>query len=153
MAVINSSFDQLDVHTLYQLLKLRVDVFVVEQTCPYPELDDKDTLPSTRHLYLKEQGKVLAYARCLAPGISFEQGSAIGRVVVNPDSRGQGYVKVIMAEAIKTCQQHWIDKPVLVSAQSYLVGFYQSLGFVVLGESYDEDGIPHQDMILQSACL
>ena len=80
MAVLNHSFDQLDVHVLYQLLKLRVDVFVVEQACPYPELDNKDILPSTRHLYLQAESKLAAYARCLAPGVSFEQGSAIGRV-------------------------------------------------------------------------
>lgn len=149
MAVLNHSFDQLDVHVLYQLLKLRVDVFVVEQACPYPELDNKDTLPSTRHLYLQVESKLAAYARCLAPGVSFEQGSAIGRVTVGSDSRGHGYARVIMKEAIATCHQQWPDKPVLVSAQVYLVNFYQSLGFQRTGEPYDEDGIPHQDMILQ----
>ncbi|WP_419536568.1 GNAT family N-acetyltransferase [Endozoicomonas sp.] len=149
MSVLNHAFDQLDVRTLYQLLKLRVDVFVVEQTCPYPELDNKDILSSTRHLYLKDQGALVACARCLAPGVSFEQGAAIGRVAVDPESRGHGYAKVIMEEAIKTCLQQWPDKPILVSAQLYLAGFYQSLGFDAFGESYEEDGIPHLNMILQ----
>ena len=149
MSVLNHAFDELDVHTLYQLLKLRVDVFVVEQTCPYPELDNKDTLPSTRHVYLKEQDSIGAYARCLAPGVSFDQGAAIGRVAVGLGSRGHGYARLIMKEAIATCRQLWPGKPVMVSAQVYLVGFYQSLGFQMLGESYEEDGIPHQDMMLR----
>nr|MDT0251891.1 hypothetical protein [Endozoicomonas sp.] len=76
LTLFNHGFDQLDGHTLYQLLKLRVDVFVVEQQCAYPELDDKDNLPSTRHVFLmdgadRSSGRIVACARCLAPGVSF----------------------------------------------------------------------------------
>ena len=149
MSVLNHGFDELNVHTLYQLLKLRVDVFVVEQACPYPELDNKDIQSSTRHIYIKEHDRIAAYARCLAPGVSFDQASAIGRVVVGQASRGQGYASLMMKEAIATCRQQWPDKPVMVSAQVYLLGFYQGLGFQMIGQSYDEDGIPHQGMMLQ----
>lgn len=148
MSVLNQGFDELDVHTLYQLLKLRVDVFVVEQVCPYPDLDNKDVLSSTRHIYIKGRDGIAAYARCLAPGISFDQGSAIGRVVVGQDSRRHGYARLIMQEAIATCRQQWPDKPVMVSAQAYLLRFYLGLGFQMIGQPYDEDGIPHQGMML-----
>ena len=150
MTVLNKAFDQLDGYTLYQLLKLRVDVFVVEQVCPYSELDDKDTLSSTRHVYMIGEDRVAACARCLAPGVSFDKGSAIGRVAVDASSRGHGHARVIMEEAIATCRQQWPGKSVLVSAQVYLVSFYQGLGFQLTGDPYEEDGILHQNMILQS---
>ena len=84
------TFDELDTYTLYSMLQLRVDVFVVEQNCPYPELDDKDLHPQTRHIILKKGEKVIAYSRVLAPGVSFEGFPGIGRVCVSQTARRLG---------------------------------------------------------------
>ncbi|WP_100655945.1 GNAT family N-acetyltransferase [Alteromonas flava] len=145
-------FEQLSVHQLYQILKLRSDVFVVEQNCVYPDLDDKDTAPDALHVFSQSdetcaQHKITAYARCLAPGVSY-QGCSIGRVVVAPEQRGMGYAKALMLAAIKACQQQWPNYPIEIGAQLYLQDFYASLGFVVFSDAYDEDGIMHIDMRL-----
>ena len=149
MLVYEKSFQQLSADTLYQLIRLRLDVFVVEQNCPYQDLDNKDTLTSTRHLYLKDDDRVIAYARCLAPGVRFDQGAAIGRVVVARQFRRQGYARVIMQQAIATCRRQWPDQPVMLSAQVYAMELYRGLGFQATGLPYDEDDIPHQDMVLR----
>ncbi len=148
MEIYDSEFNGLTVETLYQLIRLRLDVFVVEQNCPYQDLDNKDTLASTRHIYIKEDGHVIACARCLAPGVTFDQYPAIGRVVVAPDYRRQHYARAIMQRAIHICRQYWPDTPVKLAAQVYAMGLYQGLGFRAIGEPYEEDSIAHQDMIL-----
>ena len=147
--VYEKSFEQLSADTLYQLIRLRLEVFVVEQNCPYQDLDNKDTLASTRHLYVRNDDRVIAYARCLAPGVRFGQGAAIGRVVVASQCRRQGYARVIVQQAIASCRQQWPDQPVMLSAQVYAMELYRGLGFQATGLPYDEDDIPHQDMILQ----
>ena len=149
MLVYEKSFEQLSADTLYQLIRLRLEVFVVEQNCPYQDLDNKDTLASTRHLYVRNDDRVIAYARCLAPGVRFGQGAAIGRVVVASQCRRQGYARVIVQQAIASCRQQWPDQPVMLSAQVYAMELYRGLGFQATGLPYDEDDIPHQDMILQ----
>ncbi|MCT8985270.1 GNAT family N-acetyltransferase [Shewanella phaeophyticola] len=141
-------FDQLNVELLYGLLQLRVDVFVVEQNCPYPELDGKDKHVHTRHLLgLNDQQKIVAYSRVLAPNISYPQAS-IGRVAVTKSARGQGVANQLMQRAITIATQRWPDDHIQIGAQDYLRHFYQQLGFVVNSEVYLEDGIPHLDMLL-----
>ncbi|WP_337183007.1 GNAT family N-acetyltransferase [Shinella sp.] len=126
---------------LYALLKLRVDVFVVEQACPYPELDGKDA--DALHLRLLVDGETAAYARIWRPENSAPR---IGRVLVSPDHRGRKLGEALMREAIHACEAHFPGMPIELSAQSHLLQFYRSLGFFPTSEEYVEDGIPHIDM-------
>jgi len=147
----NLTFNQLNANTLYDILKLRVDVFVVEQACAYPELDDKDRHPETQHLIgLSPDGELLAYARILPPGLSYPEAS-IGRVVVSPAGRGKGLAMPLMQHAIESALTTWPDAGIQIGAQDYLKAFYQKLGFVACSEMYLEDGIPHLDMRYHSA--
>ncbi|MFG3696667.1 GNAT family N-acetyltransferase [Micromonospora sp. NPDC047620] len=134
-----ATFADLDARTFHDLLRLRIDVFVVEQACPYPELDGRDVEPGTRHLWLDDDGAPAAYLRILAdPG-----GVArIGRVVVTPRARGGGHAGRLMAAALEVVG----DRPCVLEAQSHLVGFYARHGFAVSGPGYVEDGIPHTPM-------
>ncbi len=142
-------FSQLSNDQLYELLKLRVDIFVVEQNCPYPELDDKDRDKQTYHLLgLDADGALLAYARVLAPGISYTE-SSIGRVAVSQQVRGKGIAKPLMEQAIETARQAWPKSDIKIGAQEYLLHFYQGLGFKPISDVYLEDGIPHLDMLFQ----
>lgn len=141
------TFNELDIYTLYSLLQLRVDVFVVEQNCPYPELDDKDVHPQTRHVFLQKGDKVIAYARVLAPDIGFDSFPAIGRVCVAQTARRLGLGQVLMSENIKVVNTLWPNTDIHISAQSYLQQFYHELGFKPAGEPYLEDDIPHLKMI------
>jgi ElaA protein len=145
------SFKALSNLALYSALKLRSDVFVVEQTCVYPDLDDKDIRPDSLHVIAfeknDEDNKVIAYARCLAPGVSYP-GASIGRVAVDRQHRGKGLAQQLMHTAISTCQQTWPNFPIQIGAQTYLSSFYRSLGFIPFSEPYDEDGIQHIDMQL-----
>ncbi|GGQ30402.1 GNAT family N-acetyltransferase [Shewanella litoralis] len=141
-------FTELSLEQLYNVLQLRVDVFVVEQNCPYPELDGKDKHVHTRHLLgLNDRQEVVAYSRVLAPNISYPQAS-IGRVAVAKSARGQGLADQLMQRAIAIAKQRWPDDHIQIGAQDYLRHFYQQLGFVVNSEVYLEDGIPHLDMLL-----
>ncbi len=141
-------FEELDTYTLYAMLQLRVDVFVVEQNCPYPELDDKDLHPQTKHILLKKAGKILAYARILPPDVSFAGVPGVGRVRVAQTARRLGLGEVLVAKAIATAKQDWPGLDIHISAQCYLQRFYESMGFVAASESYLEDDIPHLKMIL-----
>ncbi len=128
---------------LYAMLKLRVDVFVVEQECPYPELDGNDI--DCLHLRLMDGDELLACARLWRP--SNEVLPRIGRVAVSPDHRGKKLGEALMREAIIACEREYPGKAIEISAQSHLQRFYGSLGFTVTSEEYVEDGIPHVDMI------
>ncbi len=135
----------LDVPTLYDVLVLRSTVFVVEQDCPYQDPDGRDLLEGTRHLIARtgdRRGPVAAYARILAPEDG-QPAARIGRVIVAPAARGQQLGRRLMERALASCEEHWPDQPVELGAQAHLAGFYGSLGFMALGEPYDEDGIPH----------
>ncbi|MFT7259039.1 MAG: ElaA protein [Glaciecola sp.] len=157
----NYKFAELSNLSLYSALKLRSDVFVVEQNCIYSDLDDKDIHSNTLHLLVEttsdhllndqteSENKVIAYARCLAPGISYK-GPSIGRVAVALSERGHGLAKLVMLEAINICKQHWPDETIQIGAQVYLQAFYTQLGFTSFSEPYDEDGIMHIDMQLQT---
>ncbi|MER2260412.1 MAG: GNAT family N-acetyltransferase [Psychrobacillus sp.] len=137
-------FSELDTHNLYEILKLRVEVFVVEQNCPYPELDDYDQ--QALHLYLKENNVILAYCRILPAGLKYDDCS-IGRVIVKEQARGKGHARVLMQKAIKIIETSWSVPSIKLCAQSHLQNFYQSVGFQTISEEFDEDGIPHVYMI------
>ena len=142
------TFSELDTLTLYNMLQLRVDVFVVEQNCPYPELDDKDLHPQTRHIILKKGEKVIAYSRVLAPGVSFDGFPGVGRVCVSQTARRLGLGRVLVEKTIAEAAALWPDTDIHISAQCYLQQFYQDLGFRPASEPYLEDDIPHLKMIL-----
>jgi ElaA protein len=133
----------LSAHELYALLKLRVDVFVVEQNCPYPELDGKDD--RALHLMLREGDELLAAARIFPR--HDDKPAKIGRVVVSPAHRGRKIGDALMREAIKTCETRFPGAPVFLSAQSHLQSFYANFDFRPVSEEYVEDGIPHVDML------
>lgn len=141
------TFAQLDTVTLYSLLQLRVDVFVVEQNCPYPELDDIDLHPDTRHVLLKKGDKVIAYSRVLAPDVSFAGFPGIGRVCVAQTARRLGLGQVLVEKTLSVAAELWPDTDIHISAQCYLQQFYQELGFKPASEPYLEDDIPHLKMI------
>lgn len=140
-----SKFDELSTHQLFDLLKLRVDVFVVEQTCPYPELDEKDRHQETRHLMGFVDGKLIACARLLAPGVSYPSAS-IGRIATHSAHRNKGAGKLLVDKAINECDVLWPDASIEIGAQEYLLAFYKSFGFVPTSVMYLEDDIPHVDM-------
>lgn len=137
------TLDEFTPRELYAMLKMRTDVFVVEQKCPYPELDGAD--PDTLHLRLLSGGELLASARIGKP---VEAGApvAVGRVVVSPDHRGKRLGDALMKETIKTCERLFSNHAIVLSAQSHLRRFYETFGFVVVSEEYLEDDIPHIDM-------
>jgi ElaA protein len=141
------AFEGLSLQDLYELLALRQEVFIVEQDCPYLDADGKD--PDSWHLLGRdEQGRLAAYARILPPGLSYEDYPAIGRVVTAPFCRGKGHGKDLMKAAIAHCISLFGDRAIKISAQTYLLKFYESLGFRSTGEEYLEDGIPHTAMRL-----
>jgi len=135
-----ATFAELDPATLYELLRLRVDVFVVEQRCPYPELDGRDTEPTARHCWIEEDGEVKAVARVL---VDPDGVARIGRVATRPDARGRGLAERLIRHALTL-----VDGPVRLSAQSHLADYYARFGFVVDGDEFVEDGIPHVPMRL-----
>jgi ElaA protein len=138
------SFEELTPHQLYQLLRLRSDVFVVEQQCIFLDMDNKDQ--QCYHL-LGWKGELLAAStRLVPPGISYPEMS-IGRVVSSPQVRGTGIGRNLMEVSIKACYDLWGSAPIRIGAQCYLEKFYQSLGFEPEGEIYLEDGIPHIEMV------
>ena len=132
-------FAELTPAELYGLLKLRVDVFVVEQTCPYPELDGRDTEPGTVHVWASgEDGEVLSCIRVLENG----DDRAIGRVATAVGARGRGLSAQLVTRGLELCAGRTVD----IGAQAYLEGWYGRFGFVRSGEDYLEDGIPHLPM-------
>lgn len=139
------SFDQLDKQQLYALLKLRSDVFIVEQACPYPDIDGKDIQPGVLHLLGWQDNTLVASVRLLPAGLTFPSVS-IGRVVTHKDYRGGGLGHQLMSEAIKHCQRLWPEQPIEISAQQYLEAFYKKHGFEPTSEPYLEDDILHVDM-------
>lgn len=140
-------FNQLTTTELYDLLRLRVDVFVVEQGCAYPELDGKDLHVDTLHLAARTADQELAaYLRILAPGVS-DLGVTIGRVVTANNFRGRGLGHELIEKAIELAGLTWPGIPLHMGAQNYLRAFYELHGFEAISEIYIEDNIPHIDMI------
>jgi ElaA protein len=140
------SWSEISADELYNLLKLRINVFVVEQNCPYPECDDKDQ--KSIHLFAMDyQGEVHACLRIVEPGVSYDEIS-IGRVANSAASRGTGLGKELMKRGLELIEERFGLIPVRISAQLYLKKFYESFGFVALGDTYLEDDIPHIEMLL-----
>jgi ElaA protein len=142
-------FSSLTVSELYEILALRQLVFVVEQKCVYNDCDDKDRV-ALHVMGRDESGKLLAYARLLPSGTSFAE-PAIGRVVTHPDARRGGAGRELMNVAIAETHSAFGRIPIRIGAQKYLTRFYESLGFEASGPDYDEDGIPHLEMLLPRA--
>lgn len=138
------TFEQLSSIELFDILKLRQAVFVVEQKCPYPDIDATDKV--ALHLSGWIQDQIAAYARIIKPGITYEQAS-IGRIVVAEYYRGTGLGVTLVERAISVTESSFPDFPIKIGAQQALENFYESLGFKTVSEVYLEDGIPHIDML------
>lgn len=138
------SFDQLSTDELYKILQTRVDVFVVEQNCPYPELDGYDQ--SALHLWAETDDEVLAYCRIFPPGIKYDEAS-IGRVLTKKNFRGLNLGKNLVKFALNTIEARYKITSVRISAQDYLLKFYSDFGFLDSGKKYLEDDIPHTEML------
>ncbi|NIY74578.1 GNAT family N-acetyltransferase [Thalassospira sp. HF15] len=146
---IECDFDDLSGQHVHSLLQLRQQIFIIEQTCIFPDIDGLD--PLCRHIIAYDGADVLAAARIVAPGVDpdhAEQGDrpAIGRVVTSERLRGQGIGREVMRRAIDVCTRNFAGKPIYLNGQLYLQAFYESLGFVQFGDEYEEDGIPHISM-------
>ena len=139
MRVLTLAFDDLPARTAYDVWRLRQQVFVVEQDCPYPDLDGRDLEEGTRHVVLlDEDDPVVGTLRVLDDG----DWARIGRVVVTPAARGRGLAALLMDEAMVLCG----DREVRLDAQTGLTGFYAGYGFEVTGPEFDEDGVMHVPM-------
>ncbi|WP_433759984.1 GNAT family N-acetyltransferase [Nocardia sp. CA-135398] len=132
----------LDTATLYQLLKLRVEVFVVEQKCAYPELDGLDLLPETRHFWLDDEGEVISTLRLTEEHENGVKSFRIGRLCTSPPARGHGYTTRLVQAALAEAG----SATVRLSAQTYLVDMYAKFGFKPDGDEFEEDGIMHLPM-------
>ena len=135
-------FNELSLDELYKILKLRVDVFVVEQNCPYEEIDDNDQ--KAIHVWLEDEGKIRAYLRVMDKGIENELVS-IGRVIAV--ERRKGYGSRILEEGIRVAKDHFNADGIYLEAQVYAKGLYEKLGFEVVSDEFDLDGIAHVKMI------
>jgi len=146
-------FKELTLDQLYDTLKLRVDVFVVEQCCYYPDLDSEenqlDRHTETLHLLGYQNDKLVAYLRILAPGQSYVDYVSIGRVATAEQARGSGLGHELMSEGLKVCQQRFANQAIKISAQEHLLAYYQHHGFEQVSAMYLEDNIPHIAMVHQ----
>ena len=138
------SFDEISGRELYELLKLRVNVFIVEQDCPYAELDGNDF--DAIHITCKDEQGIAGYSRLLPKGVKYESPS-IGRVIVRADLRGTGLGHMLMECATQQVLKKWQPSEIFLQAQTHLEAFYKQHGFNTISEPYKDDGIPHIDMI------
>ncbi len=138
------NFNELSLKELYMVLRLRSEVFVVEQNCVYQDIDDKDE--KALHILGMENNQLVAYTRCFKPGNYFEQAS-IGRVIVKENYRKFGYGHQIIKVSVKEIENRFKTSSIKLSAQQYLTGFYEDHGFKQTGKGYLEDGIPHITMV------
>ncbi len=137
-------FNELSISELYGILRLRSEVFVVEQDCVYQDIDDKDQ--KALHLFISDDNKIVGYTRLFNKGNYFKQAS-IGRVVVQENYRIKKLGHLLMKESIKAIKTHYNTSKITISAQKHLKRFYESHGFSKVGEEYLEDGIPHIKMV------
>jgi ElaA protein len=145
MNILCKRFEELTSFELYEILQLRCEVFVVEQTCIYQDIDGKDTQPGVHHLLMQNDGKLIAYARLLPRGLSY-QAPSIGRVIVAKQARGQNLGKKLIAHCLQHIEELWPNEAVTIGAQSHLAALYKSFGFEEVSQHYLEDGIKHVDM-------
>ena len=141
------AFADLSIDELYEIMRLRQEVFVVEQDCPYLDADGKDK--ESIHVMAIINGKMEGYARVLPLGVSYEEYASIGRVISSSKYRKSGLGKAVMIKSIEIARAFCEVAPVKISSQRYARGFYSNLGFEEVGDVYLEDGIPHVAMILK----
>lgn len=144
MEIVTKTFNELSNTELYQIMRLRSEVFVVEQDCVYQDLDNKDQ--KALHVVGSKENEVVAYTRIFKAGDYFKN-TSIGRVVVAVDQRKYGYGKQIMEASLEVIKERFPNTIIEISAQTYLLKFYSEMGFERIGEEYLEDGIPHVKMI------
>ncbi|MHB1106768.1 MAG: GNAT family N-acetyltransferase [Lutibacter sp.] len=144
LKIITKSFVELSTKELYNILQLRAEVFVVEQNCVYQDIDGKDE--KALHVIGFKSDKIVAYCRIFKGGDYFEKAS-IGRVVVAANERKFGYGHIIFQHSVEAVKEHFKETSIKISAQFYLKKFYESHGFVQVGEGYLEDDIPHIAMV------
>ena len=138
------AFKDLSLDEFHDIIQLRETVFVVEQDCPYLDVDGKDK--EALHVFGEYEGNIVATTRILKPGKSYNE-VAIGRVVTSPAVRGMGMGKQLMEASMKFVIEHFGDVPVRISAQTYLLEYYKLFGFIETGKEYLEDNIPHLEML------
>jgi ElaA protein len=143
--ILCKSYNELSTDELYRILQLRQEVFVVEQDCPYLDADGKDQL--ALHAWIQIDSEIEAYLRMLPKGTAYDDYSSIGRVISTKKWRAKGLGKSIMKYALHKMQDLWPKDDIKISAQVYIIPFYESLGFKKTGEPYLEDDIPHHAMI------
>jgi len=139
-------FEDLTPYELYAILRLRTEIFVVEQNCVFQDMDNKDQ--PAYHLMGWKNNTLIAYTRLIPPHLSYEEPS-IGRVVTSAAARGGGIGRILMEKSIEEITRLYGKTPIKLGAQLYLKNFYESLGFMQSGDVYDEDGIDHIEMIRQ----
>jgi len=140
-------FDDLSGRDVYEILRLRVGIFIVEQACPYYEVDGKDY--ESIHICCEDVNGLAAYTRLLPAGVKYNRPS-IGRVAVREDVRGIGLAHTLMERSVDYVLREWKPEEIQLQAQTHLAGFYESHGFIVISEPYEDDGIPHVDMIYKT---
>lgn len=138
------TFDELGTDELYQIIRARVDVFVVEQNCPYQDLDNYDQLAI--HLWAEKDAEVMAYCRIFDKAIKYPE-TSIGRVITTQKARGKGLGRQLIAYAVQIIENRLKTKDIRISAQDYLIKFYSDFGFRDTGKKYLEDNLPHTEMI------
>ena len=144
--IICKHFKDLSTTELYNIIKLRIEVFCVEQNCPYQDMDGKDF--DSWHLMIYDENKnLVAYSRILPIGVSYKDYASIGRVVSAQSVRKTGIGKLLMQKSLEQAKELFGDTPLKISAQAYLRNFYTSFGFKATGEEYIEDHIPHIGMV------
>lgn len=141
------TYEELTKNELYALLRLRAQVFVVEQNCPYVDLDNLDQ--AAIHLWITKENNPVAYTRIIRPGAYYKEAS-IGRVLTTPTVRNTGLGKEIFKKSIAEAKRLFQEDNIRIMAQSYLIRFYQGFEFQVVSEEFLEDGIPHVEMLLNT---
>ena len=144
MNTVIKKFSELSTEEIYNILKLRSEVFVVEQNCVYQDIDEKDQ--KATHLFIEKNNEIIAYTRIFKKRDYYEENPSIGRVVVSKKERGKNLGKEIMLNSIEFIKKELEGRKIELSAQKYLDKFYKELDFYSEGEDYLEDGIPHQRM-------
>ena len=141
--VIIKSFEELNKAELYQIIQLRIAVFIVEQDCPYPDLDDMDQ--DAQHLWIEDAGEIVCYLRVNPAGSRFSEPS-LGRILTKKSHRNRGLAEKLIKKAIDlVCEKE--SRAIRISAQCYLEKYYEKFGFIKASEEYLEDNIPHIEML------
>lgn len=137
------TFHELSVDELYHIIQLRIQVFILEQEAPYQDCDGLD--PEALHIWAEMDGTIVAYARLFHRGIKYPEAS-IGRVITHQNYRGLSLGRRLLSLSLETMKNRFDNPPIRISAQNYLLNFYQNFGFVPVGETYLEDNLPHTEM-------